>query len=76
MDNDLFQDLCKFTKNYDVYVEFNKNENTYEIKLKKIENNLNLKSDIMPGKMYLYKSPNGNLIINNNNKYSIYFKNT
>ena len=76
MDNDLFQDLCKFTKNYDVYVEFNKNENIYEIKLKKIENNLNLKSDIMPGKMYLDKSPNGNLIINNNNKYSIYFKNT
>ena len=76
MDNDLFQDLCKFTKNYDVYIEFNKIKNTYEIKLKKIENNLNLKSDIMPGKMYLDKSPNGNLIINNNNKYSIYFKNT
>ena len=75
MEDDLFQDLCKFTKNYDLYVELNKNENTYEIKLKKIKNNLNLASDIMPGKMYLDKSPIGNLIVLNNNKYSIYLKN-
>ena len=34
MEDELFQDICKFTNKYDVYVDFNEIDDSYEIKLK------------------------------------------
>ena len=74
MEDELFQDICKFTNKYDVYVNFNEIDDSYEIKLK-LTNNSSHDVNIMPGKMHLEKSSNGNLIYKSNGKYSICFKN-
>ena len=74
MEDELFQNLCKFTNKYDVYVNFNENDCSYQIKLK-LTNKLSQDANIMPGKMYLEKTSDGNLIYNSNGKYSICFKN-
>ena len=59
---------------FKIYVNFNEIDDSYEIKLK-LTNNSSHDVNIMPGKMHLEKSSNGNLIYKSNGKYSICFKN-
>ena len=66
----LFQQICTFTDNYDVYVEYYSDKKIYDIKLKEIpEENKIFKNNIMPGKLYLDNNKIGNSVTFNTNKY-------
>ena len=66
----LFQQICTFTDNYDVYVEYYSDRKIYDIKLKEIpQENKIFKNNIMPGKLYLDNNKIGNSVTFNTNKY-------
>ena len=66
---DIFQQLCIFTNKFDVYIEYNKDKEIYDIKLKKIKNERYCKKDIMPGKIYFNNNKKGNFITYKNSKF-------
>ena len=69
-DFDIFQQICTFTKKFNVYVDYNEENEIYDIKLKKLKDyEYFIKEDVMPGKIYLNNNKKGNLIVYKNSKY-------
>ena len=69
-DFDIFQKICTFKKKFNVYVDYNEEDEIYDIKLKKLKDcQYFIKEDVMPGKIYLNNNKKGNLIVYKNSKY-------
>ena len=69
-DLDLFQQICKFTNKFNVYLKYDESNEIYDIKLRKISNNEhNYEENIMAGKLYLNNDKKGNFIAYKNSRY-------